>query len=196
MARPSLKEERTEEILSAYEKCIVKYGVEGATSKKVAEIAGIARPLVRHHVGNNDELFDKLVERFIARTEKHIKEVKSKKHSTIEELYDQICETGKKERSYQDLIVARALTLRASRDEYLRKKMHAWFSQFNGFCEEILAKHFPKADQDDIETLAIIILNYYIASDALAPIGEFKELETKSKRLIRKKLFQLDKTNK
>ena len=55
MARPSVKEERREQILTAYEQCVARYGVEGATLDKVAEEAGLARPLIRHNIGNREE---------------------------------------------------------------------------------------------------------------------------------------------
>ena len=34
MPRPSLKAQRSEEILDAYERCVARYGVEGATLEK------------------------------------------------------------------------------------------------------------------------------------------------------------------
>ena len=45
---------RRQEYLDAFEKCVARYGIEGATLAKIAEIAGLARPLVRHNVGNRD----------------------------------------------------------------------------------------------------------------------------------------------
>ena len=69
MARPSVKAKRTEEILQAYEHCIALYGVEGATLQKIAEVAGIARPLLRHHVGNSDDLLNMALKRFIERSD-------------------------------------------------------------------------------------------------------------------------------
>ncbi|MEO1142890.1 MAG: TetR/AcrR family transcriptional regulator, partial [Pseudomonadota bacterium] len=63
MARPDIKESRREQIIDAFEFCVARYGVEGATLAKTAEQAGLARPLVRHNVGNRDDLVDALTKR-------------------------------------------------------------------------------------------------------------------------------------
>ena len=60
MPRPSVKDQRREEILTAFARCVALYGVEGATLEKIAAEAGIARPAVRHFVGNRDELVEAL----------------------------------------------------------------------------------------------------------------------------------------
>ena len=69
LARPSKKIERTEEILEAYERCVVRFGVEGATLQRVADECGLARPLLHHYVGNREDLLEALVGRFTARSE-------------------------------------------------------------------------------------------------------------------------------
>ena len=74
MSRPEIKNVRREQILDAFETCVAKYGVEGATLAKTAEQAGLARPLVRHNVGNRDELVDALVERFLQKSRKYMEE--------------------------------------------------------------------------------------------------------------------------
>ena len=43
MARPSVKDERTEAILAAFERCVARHGVEGATLQRTADEAGLAR---------------------------------------------------------------------------------------------------------------------------------------------------------
>ena len=44
MGRPSIKAERREQILDAYETCVARFGVGGASLEKIAETAGLARP--------------------------------------------------------------------------------------------------------------------------------------------------------
>ena len=66
MPRPSLKLQRSEEILDAFERCVARYGIEGTTLEKTAEEAGLQRSLLRHNVGNRDDLLNSLVNRFIS----------------------------------------------------------------------------------------------------------------------------------
>ena len=43
MARPIVKDQRRAEILDAFEACVARYGVEGATLAKTAEQAGLGQ---------------------------------------------------------------------------------------------------------------------------------------------------------
>ena len=60
MGRPSVKEQRTEEILDAFARCVARYGLEGSTLEHIAAEAGVKRTILRHYVGNRDELVEAL----------------------------------------------------------------------------------------------------------------------------------------
>ena len=72
MPRPSVKTERTAEILDAFERSVARFGVEGSTLERIAEEAGLRRSLLRHYVGNRDDLLDALVERFLERSSREM----------------------------------------------------------------------------------------------------------------------------
>ena len=67
MGRRSLKQQRAEEILTAFERCVAKHGLDGATLERVAELAGVGRPAIRHNVGNRDALIAAALERIVSR---------------------------------------------------------------------------------------------------------------------------------
>lgn len=67
MPRPSLADVRRPQILEAYARCLVSYGWEGSTLDRIAEEAGVTRALVRHYLGNRDEVDRALVEHLRAR---------------------------------------------------------------------------------------------------------------------------------
>ncbi|WP_150241515.1 TetR/AcrR family transcriptional regulator [Nocardiopsis quinghaiensis] len=67
MGRPSKAAERTEQILDAVGRCIVRYGMDGWTLERVAKEADLSRSLVRHFVGNRDELSALFRERILTR---------------------------------------------------------------------------------------------------------------------------------
>ncbi len=56
MARPDLSRQRTDEILDAFGACVLSCGLEGTTLEMVAQHAGVQRSLIRHYVGNRDEV--------------------------------------------------------------------------------------------------------------------------------------------
>lgn len=56
MGRPSVMEERHEQIMQAAARCVVRYGLGGLTLERIAGEAGMSRGHVRHYAGNKDEL--------------------------------------------------------------------------------------------------------------------------------------------
>lgn len=66
MGRPDLTAVRTEEILDAFEHCVARYGLHGSSLERVAEQAGMKRSVVRHYMGNRDEMIVALAERVTA----------------------------------------------------------------------------------------------------------------------------------
>jgi len=67
MPRPSLKEQRSQQILDAFIVCVARYGLEGATQERIAARAGVKRTLLRHYLGNRDDMTAALVGHLAAR---------------------------------------------------------------------------------------------------------------------------------
>lgn len=72
MGRPSKKEERRAEILAAFESCVVAKGFELTSLADVAEAAGQPRSLVRHFIGNRDQMVVALIDRLLERALRQI----------------------------------------------------------------------------------------------------------------------------
>lgn len=62
MGRKSLAEERREEILAAFERCIGRHGID-VPLELIADEAGVKRSLIRHYLGNRDELVNQVIGR-------------------------------------------------------------------------------------------------------------------------------------
>lgn len=62
MGRKSIAEERREEILAAFERCIGRYGLD-VPLERIAEEAGVQRSLIRHYLGNRDEVVEQMIAR-------------------------------------------------------------------------------------------------------------------------------------
>lgn len=71
MGRKSLKEERVNQILDAFERCIEAQGLESTTLDNIAEEAGVARRIIRHYIGNRDEVIQVAVDRIIEKFTQH-----------------------------------------------------------------------------------------------------------------------------
>lgn len=75
MARPRIGTERREEILAAFEACVVRKGLAKTTLADVAEQAGQPRPLVRYFIGNRDTMVTALIDRLLERGEAHFRQL-------------------------------------------------------------------------------------------------------------------------
>lgn len=73
MARPRLSDQRQEEILAAFEACVVRQGLEKTTLEDVAQAAGQQRSLVRHFAGNRSDMVAALIERMVRRSEERLR---------------------------------------------------------------------------------------------------------------------------
>lgn len=62
MGRKSKADERRETILAAFERCVVHYGID-VPLERVAEEAGVQRSLIRHYLGNREEVVGQLIDR-------------------------------------------------------------------------------------------------------------------------------------
>lgn len=65
MGRKNLSEERTAEILDAFARCLIRYGLDTSLDQ-VAQEAGMTRSIIRHYIGNREEVVNVLVERITA----------------------------------------------------------------------------------------------------------------------------------
>ncbi|WP_419813271.1 TetR/AcrR family transcriptional regulator [Bacterioplanoides sp.] len=101
MSRPSLKEQRYQQVMDAYEACVARYGLEGATLERIAEKADLARPLIRHNVGNRRELQAGLMQRFEQRCHdfiaylNHSLTPQSSDDDLIRVLFERNCDTAR-----------------------------------------------------------------------------------------------------
>ncbi len=72
MGRKSLANERSNQILDAFEHCISEYGLQGATLQRTAEQAEINIGMIHHYIGTRDDLLKAMVNRFIEKTQQEI----------------------------------------------------------------------------------------------------------------------------
>lgn len=52
-------------MLDAFLTCVARYGVDGATLERIAAEAGLKRPLIRHHLGNREDMIQALAEHVV-----------------------------------------------------------------------------------------------------------------------------------
>lgn len=191
MGRPSLKKQRTEEILEAYEACVIRYGVEGATLERVAAKAGIARPLIRHHVGNREDLLLALSSRFQSVTRDQVQEMvaylpeKNRVQTLVELLFDD---------SYTDANMtqlAQALLTAAADREDLAQNLRDWVGKFMDMLNSEISAEYPEVERDAVEAVVAGIMGIYFNVDSFSTLGRFDRLQEASKAAVMRLLATL-----
>lgn len=177
MARPSNKEEKAEQILDAFERCIAKVGVEGATLQLVAEEASMARALLRHHVGNRDALIDAMVQRFLTRSTALNEELLAylPQHDRIPVLLEVLFSADNLAYS-NDILVAEALINAAQTRPALSEKLLPWYQEFEQVIVNELALAFPQANSDDIDTVATGVVGIYFNVYSITGLGQVNKM--------------------
>lgn len=61
MGRKSLAKERRAQIIDAFYDCIRKYGLHGASTRRIAEEAGVQPSILHHYFKDRDEMIEELV---------------------------------------------------------------------------------------------------------------------------------------
>lgn len=150
MARPSLKAEKTEVILTAYEQCVAKYGVEGATLQRVADTAGMARPLLRHYIGNQEDLLKQCSARMLARSVEQFQQI----HliQSVDDFIEMLFIVG--DNDEDEIAVAWALIVASPDYDFLHKDMQGWSDAFHTAMADTLKSLFPNADKPKIDAVA------------------------------------------
>ncbi len=159
MGRKSLAKERRENLLDAFERCIVKYGLEGTTLKQVAEEAGMTRSIIRHYIGNRDDLVDALIERvitqYVAQLEAEYDAVPDDK--LIEFMLDDMF-GEKPARNQHDSIIIGVLMTAKERYPRAKKMLVAMFEAIIASVAQDLHKLYANASKDACYQVAYALI--------------------------------------
>ena len=181
LPRPSVRDQRRSQILDAFEICVARYGMEGASLERIAEEAGLARPLIRHNVGNREDLLEALVDRFLARSKASTQEMlealpgEDRLMTLIDWLFDP---------SFADpqmVLVSEALIAAGSNDRKLARAMRKWTRDFLGDIASVVAQDHPDAEEGAVQAVAAGITAAFFNYESLTLIGPMTDLREASK---------------
>lgn len=172
MARPSVKAERTAEILDAFERCVARLGIEGTTLERIAEESGMRRSLLRYHIGNRDALVQALADRYIETSKVESEKLlaamppQNKADALLSYLFGEVTE--------QDscrILVAGALVVGAGIYPSIKDRMVDWYKGFVSLLASVIASEFPATERKEIYSVAWGITSILLNSRSLSPIG-------------------------
>ncbi|MEM9495252.1 MAG: TetR/AcrR family transcriptional regulator [Pseudomonadota bacterium] len=182
MPRPSLKKERRAQILEAFETCVARYGAEASTLEKVAEEAGLARALIRHNVGNRDDLMEALLQRFLDRSDAAVAAMVGALPADrrVKTLVDWLFDA-----SYVDtqlVQLSQALIVAGAEDESVARMMRHWTADFVETIAGVIRLDYPGTKKAKISAVSAGVTGIYFNVQSMAPLGGMSDLLKMSKR--------------
>ncbi len=192
MPRPCVKAERTTEILDAFERCVARFGVEGSTLDRIANEAGLARSLLRHHVGNRAALLDALVDRFLAQSKSEITQMFADLPSEdrIETLLDWLFGEGFS--NAQTVRVSEALISAAEDDGALAAQLRRWIESYRWALSVEFERGYPDAEPGACANVAAGIVGISFNVESLVALGQMAEFRAASKQAARRLVASLE----
>lgn len=172
MPRPSLKDQRSEEILDAYLTCVARFGLEGATQERIAAEAGVKRPLLRHYLGNRDQM--------VAALNAHVVETFNELTDTLAVALadalnaDDMVELLFAEDAVNDprlLLAWQGLSVSSGENPEMRADLLDSLEQFLKVLSDTLHRIVPAAAPAKTRAVAQGISSCFVTLDSLSPLS-------------------------
>lgn len=171
MGRKDLTEERTAEILDAFARSIVRYGLD-VSLDQVAQEAGMTRSIIRHYIGNREEVVNTLVEQiaqaYLQELQSEAKEIPQEEAiaATLDYLFGE--EPGYDD--YEKLVFDVIMT---AKDRYPQaKRTIIWMFEtlLDMFTGDLHAA-YPHADATRCRGIAYSVLALAMSNDSFLWLG-------------------------
>ena len=169
MPRKSLKEVRSEQILVAYATCIARYGFEGATQERIAEQADVKRSILRHYLGNREEMIGALIDHvgkdWKTQTEELVNALPHNRRVSVllEFLFDKNYVVDR-----NSILILHALITAAEQHPDINSMLIDWTNQFVQIVEIELRLEYPEVADDLIFSVAFGVVGIYFNIDSFA----------------------------
>lgn len=152
-------------------RCVARFGLEGATLERIAEEAGLKRPLIRHNLGNRDEMTTALVEHVVSEFDSLTLAIRHALPSDnrIDALLDLLF--GSDSTDPKIVLAFAALTHHAQNDAETRVQLSGAIARYESFLREELARAFPAVAPKKIAAVAQGLMALSFNLDSLSPLA-------------------------
>ncbi len=180
MGRKSLVTERQTQLLDAFETCIVRDGLAGATLQRVADEAGVKLSVIHHYIGKRQDLINAMVARFIERyqtdTQAYLQQLPTQNRlSHLLDFY--FSATGVFYQS-QDTVILNALLSLGDRDPQVKQQLNALYTQLVSDFDSLIAEADPDKPIHARQAMAHNLLSLWLGHATLRWLGFSAETDT------------------
>ena len=194
MGRKSLANERREQILNAFAICLDKYGFEGSSLERIAQQAGVQRSIIRHYIGNRDDLITAAVDHIISDYKEKLENAFENLSQTelISELLNYLFANDNDNIvSYHDNIL-HALWSTHERNPHTRELLHNLYSAFESLVFDLLTRVYPQSDEDQRHSTALTIMCLMDSTWSFISIGFPKTRLETARQVAEQLITELD----
>ena len=173
MGRKSLTKERTAQILDAFETCIVRHGLEGATLQHVADEAGLRLSMINHYIGKRDALVKAMIARFIETYERDTAAFLQllPHNNRLDHLLDFYFGAASLQYRPQDSIIMGELMTLSGRDAAVREQILGVYRLIEqSFLDEIERK-YAGVSAEKIQQTAYGLMSLWYGNSSLIWLG-------------------------
>lgn len=192
MPRPDLSETRITQILDAFEACLAQWGLEGTSLEKVAQVAGVQRSIIRHYIGNRDQLMLAYARRSVERYQTLIEEMiaalpkKNRAAKLIDYLFMPDGQSNAQNELAMDVLIAAS-----DHNSECRKILAQFVENFVDLLTVELATIHPEAKKSDRWSVANGLVAICFSAEALTPLQLSKQHEKSWKRCAKQLINSL-----
>jgi len=153
------------------------HGFAGVTLEHVAQEAGLARALIRHNVGNREQLVAAAIERFFERSAAQWDDLVGglPEQGRTRALCDRLLSDG--ESDGEMVLLTEGLIALAMEDRALAKRLEAWLDHALDRIAAVVRADYPAAEAELVTGSAGGILSVYFNLESFRMLGPMKGLE-------------------
>jgi AcrR family transcriptional regulator len=190
MGRKNLSVVRRNQILDAFELCIIESGLFGTTLTTVAEKAKINRGQIHQYIGNRDALLSALVERLIKSYREdfsnYLEAFREKPNlDTILEYF--FAEWGRVDSN--DDVIMDALVAESAHNSHLQKLVFGAYSIMENELATVLHELYPEESLNRCQNVAYVIMSMAYGNSTMMWLGfdrsRLPEIRSLAKALVK-----------
>ncbi len=195
MGRKSLANERTTQILDAFERCIVKYGLEGATLQRIAKEAGVKLSMIHHYIGNRNKIVEMMVKRFIKTYRRGFQAFLSALpvENRLLLLVDWYFSAEASNYRPQDSVIVTELMALAEREAYVKALLLDMFQLFEQVFDQEIQRSYPKASAEECRAAAHVLLSLWFGHSTFMWLGFEASYRQSARKAVETLLAGLEK---
>ncbi|MGB1250771.1 MAG: TetR/AcrR family transcriptional regulator [Candidatus Promineifilaceae bacterium] len=173
MGRKSLATERTSQILDAFETCIVRHGLEGATLQRIANEAGMRVSMIDHYIGKRDALVEAMTARFFKTYKRDTAAFLATLpvEDRLTHLLDFYFSDASLQYRSQDTIIMGELMTVSERDVAVREQLIGIYRLIESGFYDVIRQQYPQVSAETAAQTAYALMSLWYGNSSFIWLG-------------------------